>query len=142
MPYTFGDAQVPVDHVDLAIEVDAPLVTHSGGTPDDDSATIGERVASMVLDGSTMQLGIGAVPDATLALIGRSPHTHACGPRCSPTASSPSTRREPSIETTHSSRRSSSSSQDLYDWIDGNSWVRMLRTEKTNDRASSPSSAG
>ncbi|MDV3220142.1 acetyl-CoA hydrolase/transferase family protein [Intrasporangium sp.] len=132
MPYTFGDAQVPLDHVDVAIEVDEPLVTHSAGTPDEDSATIGERVASMVLDGSTMQLGIGAVPDATLnAITGRK------GIRVwtemfsdgilALDAAGALDRDHPLVASFVFG------SQDLYDWVDGNAWVRMLRTEKTND---------
>ncbi len=68
MPYTFGDAQVPVEHIDLAVEVDAPLAYARGRRRRTTRAgVIGERVAAMVRDGSTMQLGIGAVPDATLA---------------------------------------------------------------------------
>ena len=72
MPYTYGDALVPVEWVDVAIEVSEPLPAHDPATPDDDSRAIGERVASRVSDGSTLQMGIGGVPDATLnALTGR-----------------------------------------------------------------------
>ena len=132
MPYTFGDAQVPVDHVDVAVTVDAPLVTHSAGTPDDESAAIGQRVASMVLDGSTMQLGIGAVPDATLnAIIGRKGlrvWTEMFSDGILALDSAGALDRDHPLVTSFVF-----GSQDLYDWVDGNSWVRMLRTEKTND---------
>ncbi|GAA6524836.1 acetyl-CoA hydrolase/transferase C-terminal domain-containing protein [Intrasporangium sp. DVR] len=132
MPYTFGDAQVPVDHVDLALEVDTPLVTPKPVAPDDESSAIGERVASMVLDGSTMQLGIGAVPDATLnAIIGRKGirvWTEMFSDGILALDAAGALDRDHPLVTSFVF-----GSQELYDWVDGNPWVRMLRTEKTND---------
>ena len=69
MPRTGGDALVPVEHVDLAVEIDAPLATHVPTAPDADSQTIGARVGELIGDGATLQLGIGAVPDATLHAV-------------------------------------------------------------------------
>jgi acyl-CoA hydrolase len=69
MPYTFGDAEVPVDVVDLALEVDEPLRTGGGAEADDAARTIGERISAMVPDGATLQLGIGAIPDAVLSCL-------------------------------------------------------------------------
>jgi len=37
--------------------------------PSADARTIGDRIAGLVPDGATLQLGIGAVPDATLASL-------------------------------------------------------------------------
>src|SRR4051794_25863 len=72
MPYTFGDAELDVDLVDLALEVDEPLPVHTPAPLDDASCLIGERVAAVVPDRATLQTGIGAVPDAALAgLSGR-----------------------------------------------------------------------
>jgi acyl-CoA hydrolase len=132
MPYTFGDAQVPVEHVDVAVEVDAPLASHAPATPDDDSRAIGERVASMVSDGATMQLGIGAVPDATLeAVIGRR------GLRVWTEMFSDgilALEAAGSLDPAHPLVTSFVfGSQHLYDWLDRNPKVRMLRTERTND---------
>ncbi|WP_076260511.1 acetyl-CoA hydrolase/transferase family protein [Intrasporangium flavum] len=132
MPYTFGDAQVPVEHVDLAVEVDAPLASHLPVPPDADSAAIGQIVASKVLDGATMQLGIGAVPDATLAaLVGRR------GLRVWTEMFSDGVLAldaEGALDPDHPLVSSFVfGSQDLYDWLDRNPRVRMLRTEKTND---------
>ena len=67
MPFTYGDAMVPLEHVRYAVEIDRPLPAGHANTIDEASAAIGDRVASMVPDGATLQLGIGAVPDATLA---------------------------------------------------------------------------
>ena len=66
---------VPLEHVDLAIEVDEPLPTHAPLEPDDESRLIGERVAATVRDGATLQLGIGAVPDATLPALTGAPRS-------------------------------------------------------------------
>ena len=66
----------------------------------------------------------------------RSPAAAACGcgPRCSPTACSRSTRvGRARPATTRSPRRSCFGSRELYDWLDGNHRVRMMRTENTND---------
>jgi len=65
MPYTYGDAEISIDAVDVAIEVDVPLPSPAAATPDDTRTAIGERVAGLVPDGATVQLGIGAVPNAT-----------------------------------------------------------------------------
>ncbi|MDN5790908.1 MAG: acetyl-CoA hydrolase, partial [Micrococcales bacterium] len=132
MPYTFGDAQLPVDDVDLAVEVEAPLATHQPVPPDDDSVAIGERVAARILDGATMQLGIGGVPDATLAaLIDRTgirlwTEMFSDGVLALDAAGA--------LDPDHPLVTSFCfGSQDLYDWLDRNPRVRMLRTEKTND---------
>ena len=66
MPWTFGDAVLPLDAVDLGVEVDVPLTTHLAGPPSDDARLIGARVAAEIGDGATLQAGIGEVPDATI----------------------------------------------------------------------------
>jgi acyl-CoA hydrolase len=132
MPYTYGDAQVPVEAVDMAIEVSTPLASHDPFAPDDDSRAIGERVASRVSDGATLQMGIGAVPDATLnALTGRR------GLRIWTEMFSDGVLaldRVGALEKDHPLTASFLfGSQELYDWLDGNHRVRMMRTEHTND---------
>ena len=132
MPYTFGDALVPVEHVDIAIEVDEPMAALAPREPDPDSREIGERVASMVRDGSTMQLGIGAVPDATLAAL-----TARRGLRLWTEMFSDGVLALDAAGALDPDHPLVTSfifgSQSLYDWVDRNPRVRMLRTEKTND---------
>lgn len=132
MPYTFGDAQIPESAVDLAIEVSQPLPVATPHALDDASATIGARVAHRVLDGSTLQLGIGAVPDATLAaLTGRK------GLRVWTEMFSDGVLeldRLGALDPHHPLTTSFLfGSQELYDFVDGNHRVRMMRTEHTND---------
>src|SRR6478609_4797089 len=63
MPYTFGDAELDVDDIDLAVEVDVPLATPSPRPLDELSLQIADRVVAHVPPEATLQLGIGAVPD-------------------------------------------------------------------------------
>ena len=69
MPHTYGDAILPRDEIDFAIEVDEPLPEVNLGEPDDVSVAIGERISLDVPNGATLQLGIGGVPDAVLASL-------------------------------------------------------------------------
>ena len=67
MPWTYGDGELSTDLIDLGIEVDEPLASPLPRVPGDVERLIGDRVAALVEDGATLQLGIGGVPDATLA---------------------------------------------------------------------------
>jgi acyl-CoA hydrolase len=72
MPWTYGDAELEVETLDLMVDVDAPLAVAPASSVDQLSEQIGALVAARVPDGATMQAGIGAVPDATLfGLTGR-----------------------------------------------------------------------
>ncbi len=134
MPYTFGDGQLSVDEIDLAIEVDEPLPSPPANTPDDVSMAIGHRVADLVKDGSTLQMGIGAVPDATLAaLTGRRglriwTEMFSDGVLTLDAAGALEPNRELVVSFLFGS-------QELYRWLDRNHRVRVLRTEKVNDPA-------
>jgi len=69
MPYTFGDAQIAVEAVDFGVEVDVELADAEPNDIDDASRVIAERIAAMIEDGATLQMGIGAVPDSTLQAL-------------------------------------------------------------------------
>jgi acyl-CoA hydrolase len=69
MPFTGGDALVDVDDVDLAFEVDAPLPSPEPRGSDALCAAVGERVAGYAVDGATVQLGIGQIPDAAAGAL-------------------------------------------------------------------------
>ena len=72
MPWTNGDAVLDLDRVDVLIDADDPMPHAPVRAVDEASATIGDLVSQRVLDGATLQAGIGAVPDATLhGLAGR-----------------------------------------------------------------------
>ncbi len=72
MPRTLGDSFIHVSTIDLAVECDVPPYEHTGAIIGDVERRIGEHIAERVPDGSTIQLGIGAIPAATaLALRGK-----------------------------------------------------------------------
>jgi len=64
MPRVFGQSQLHVSEVDAIVEYDTPLQTFSisANSPQDDA--IGRLIVEMVPDGATLQLGVGAVPNA------------------------------------------------------------------------------
>jgi 4-hydroxybutyrate CoA-transferase len=66
MPRTFGDAVFHESRVQVAVEGDAPLPVTASRVMTTATARIGERVADLVHNGSTLQIGIGEVPDAVL----------------------------------------------------------------------------
>ena len=134
MPYTFGDAEIDLEDVDLVVEADAPLVSPPELHLDDASARIGELVAGRVHDGATLQAGIGAVPDATLGAL-----KDRRGLRVWTEMFSDSVLELERVGALDRGRPITTSflfgSPELYAWVDGNPRVRMARTETTNDPA-------
>jgi acyl-CoA hydrolase len=134
MPYTYGDAQVDVDDIDLLVEVDEPIATHSPLALDDVSRQIGDRIAAQVCDGSTMQLGIGAIPDAVLASLtkhrGLRVWTEMFSDGVLDLHHGGCLDEEIPLTTSFIF-----GSQRLYDWVDRNRRIRMVRTEQANDPA-------
>ncbi|SNT38188.1 Acyl-CoA hydrolase [Actinomadura meyerae] len=132
MPYAFGDAVMAVDEIDYAIESDEPLASPVPRPPGDTAREIGGRVAALVPERATLQLGIGAVPDAVLAsLLGRRglgvwSEMFSDGVLALEKAGA----LDPDTPITASFAFGGA---ELYDWADRNERVRMLRTEKTND---------
>ena len=66
MPRTLGDAFIHISKIDYMIPVDYLLPEVSMGKPTELSKQIGQHVAGLIDDGSTLQLGIGAIPDGVL----------------------------------------------------------------------------
>ncbi len=69
MPCIPGDGEISIDQIDVAIECEEELGTLSARPATPLVETIGAHVASQVPDGATLQIGIGAVPDAVLTLL-------------------------------------------------------------------------
>ena len=136
MPYTFGDAQIPVDAVDLTIEAEEPLAVSGSrtGGAGEVFGLIGERVAGLVGDGATLQAGIGAVPDAALAALGRHRGLRVWSEMISDGILDLE-RRGALDPATHLTTSFLFGSAEFYRWVDGNPRLRMLRTETVNDPA-------
>jgi acetyl-CoA hydrolase len=69
MPRTLGDSFIHFSKIDKAIPVDYPLAELPMGETNELSMKIGRHVADLIEDGSTMQMGIGAIPDAVLHFL-------------------------------------------------------------------------
>ena len=66
MPRTHGNTLVPFADVDAFIHTSRPLHAHDTRPPSAVEDAIGANVAALVEDGATLQMGIGAIPDAAL----------------------------------------------------------------------------
>jgi acyl-CoA hydrolase len=114
--------------------VDEPLASPVPREPGDVERAIGDRVAAFVDDGATLQLGIGGVPDATLAGLVKRQRLRIWTEMFSDgvlalDAAGALDRDEQLVASFLFG------SSELYNWVDGNHRVRMLRTEVTNDPA-------
>ncbi len=69
MPRTLGDSTVPVDLIDAFVLNDHPVIELPIAKIGDTEKAIGENCAKLVKDGDTLQLGIGAIPDAVLLFL-------------------------------------------------------------------------
>ena len=69
MPRTHGDTSVPFEEIEAFTHTDRPLPQHLPEAESPVIARIGELVAGLVEDGSTLQMGIGAIPDAVLSRL-------------------------------------------------------------------------
>jgi 4-hydroxybutyrate CoA-transferase len=74
LPRTHGAGMLHLSQVDAWTEVDEPLPEASITPIDSEEKRIGELIAELVEDGSTLQAGIGAIPDAALVALGGHKH--------------------------------------------------------------------
>ncbi|HHH82074.1 MAG TPA: acetyl-CoA hydrolase/transferase family protein [Chloroflexi bacterium] len=70
MPRTLGDSFIHFSKIDFAVPVNYPLAELPMGETNEISMRIGRYIADLIEDGSTMQMGIGAIPDAVLHFLG------------------------------------------------------------------------
>jgi acyl-CoA hydrolase len=69
MPRTLGDTFLHVSRLTGLVEIDRPLPTLPASEFGDLERAIARNVSALVEDGATLQLGIGAIPDAVLASL-------------------------------------------------------------------------
>ena len=71
MPRTLGDTFIHVSKLDYAVPVDYDLMEMhmAEGGPSELSQKIASFIAELIPDEATMQLGIGAIPDAVLSFL-------------------------------------------------------------------------
>jgi 4-hydroxybutyrate CoA-transferase len=69
MPRTFGSRKINIKDVHYVVESDYPPPEVLNEEPGEVELAIGRNVASLVEDGATIQLGIGAIPNAVLKAL-------------------------------------------------------------------------
>jgi 4-hydroxybutyrate CoA-transferase len=70
MPRTRGDASLHRSQIDAWVEVDEPLLAYPPPVVGDVERAIGRAVAAIVPEGDTVQVGVGAIPQAVLEALG------------------------------------------------------------------------
>ncbi|MEN9335069.1 MAG: hypothetical protein RLZZ500_56 [Bacteroidota bacterium] len=66
MPRTFGDGILHVSEIDYLVEVNTEIYAHEVEPCTPEENKIGEYIASLIEDRSTLQMGIGSIPNAAL----------------------------------------------------------------------------
>lgn len=66
MPRTYGDGMIHMSKIDAMVAVNDEILEVEAGEPDEVNTKIAENVASLIEDGSTLQMGIGKIPNAVM----------------------------------------------------------------------------
>jgi acyl-CoA hydrolase len=140
MPRTHGDGLLHVGKIDFAVETDDELPEVPPHHLGEAETAIGRHCAGLVEDGATLQMGIGAIPDAVLAALARHKdlgvHTEMFSNGLIDLIESGVINGEK--KRTHPGKVVSSfvmGTRRLYDFIDDNPYVAMLDIAYVNDTA-------
>lgn len=159
MPRTFGDGIIHISHIDYAIKADTPLLMHGGNPPNKIESKIGQLIAdNLVEDGATLQMGrsrnsywqfsiilfllqnvgIGNIPDAVLTSLknhkdlGIHSEMFADGV-VDLVANGCITNSRKSAHQGHIVGSFLIGTQKLYDFVDNNPFIEMLRVDYVNN---------
>lgn len=69
MPRTLGDSFLNVNDMDVLVPVDAPLLEVKPPKVTKVTSAIAQHVASLIEDGATIEIGIGAIPQSVLEFL-------------------------------------------------------------------------
>lgn len=140
MPRTHGDGLLHVSKFDACIEYEEELPEISKRALTSEEQKIGEYIAGIIEDGATLQMGIGAIPDAVLACLGNHKdlgvHTEMFSDGVLPLVESGVInnrlkKKHPGVMVTGFLL----GTRKLYDFVDDNPMVRLLDIQYVNDTA-------
>lgn len=137
-PRTVGDGIIHVSEIDYGVEVSTPLHAAKMQPIGGRETIIGRHIAGMIEDGSTLQMGIGNIPNAVLAQLQNHKrlgiHTEMFSDGIIPLVKSGVITGEDKKILPHRITTSfAMGSQELYDFIDDNPVVAMKDAAFTND---------
>ena len=69
MPRTHGDSGLSVHEMDILVPVDVPLIEVHTPEPNNETRRIGEYIAALIDDGSTVEFGIGRIPQSVIEFL-------------------------------------------------------------------------
>ncbi len=140
MPRTHGNSAIPFDRLDAFILTDRALPQHPPARETDVEGRIGELVAALVDHRATLQMGIGAIPDAVLARLHDKRdlgiHTEMFSDRVVDLIESGAVSNR--FKQIHAGRIVTSfvnGSKRLYDFVNDNPLVEFHPCDRTNDTA-------
>ena len=67
VPRAWGDAIIRLSDIDIFCEDNTPLIEAHPSVLTEQDIAIGKNVATLIEDGATLQMGIGAIPNAVLS---------------------------------------------------------------------------
>lgn len=70
MPRTMGDGIIHISKFTACVLVNEPLHEMELSDPNEEETMIGKHIAGLIEDGSTLQMGIGGIPNAVLSCLG------------------------------------------------------------------------
>ncbi len=140
MPRTLGHSVVPLEKVKAFTCTDRPLAEHGHTEIGPVETRIGEIIADLVEDGSCLQLGIGAIPDAVLARLGNKHdlgvHTEMFSDGLIPLVEGGVvTNRLKKVHMGRSVTSFVTGSKKLFDFVNDNQKVEFHPCDRTNDTA-------
>jgi len=69
MPWTMGESTIPIDMIHKAVMVDTPVIEYTHHLPDNIASQIARYIAGLIDDGSTLQIGLGRIPQEALKYL-------------------------------------------------------------------------
>ena len=138
VPRSFGQAMIPMSKIDTFVQDDQPLIEAHFAQPNEIEARIGRNCAELIEDGATLQMGIGAIPNAVLSqLMGHKNlgiHTEMFADGVLPLVEAGVINGEAKhIDIGKIVSTFLMGSQKVYDFIDDNPGVLMMDVGYTND---------
>jgi 4-hydroxybutyrate CoA-transferase len=140
VPRTYGASVVPFSRVTAFVHTHRPLHEAHEVTVGAVERQIGEHIAHLVEDGATLQLGIGAIPNAVLARLGDKNdlgvHTEMFSDGLLPLLKSGVVSNR--YKEVHRGRTVTSfvnGSRELFEYVDDNQLVEFHPCDRTNDTA-------